>query len=91
MSIHNMATLNYYNCSKCDFRTSVWWRMKIDTMLKEEGLSSLYCVNCDKQVSVDTERNVKCPVCGGDQFIGHNVFKCPKCQSDLVEEEGPVF
>ncbi len=130
-----MSNLTYYNCDKCNFKTSAYSRMRYESMSyirdenniphAAEGKSRYYCFNCNEEVEFFSENptfadlfisGVKplsflpigltlddlialqkkktksiCPECGKADFIGINIFKCPKCQNDLTEEEGPTF
>lgn len=78
----------------------LFWQDKNGKAYDMDGKSSAYCVNCKKSVSFfvtdpitegDLDSMRICPECKKSDFIGINIFKCPKCNNDLIEEEGPVF
>ena len=95
-----MAQIVYYHCDNCDFKTSVYYRQRRESMLKGEGPSTYYCYNCKKEVGIYSDEETVCPDCGGHKFIGDDdesldedvtSSKCPYCGEILIREEGPAF
>ncbi|MEA3273056.1 MAG: zinc-ribbon domain-containing protein [Patescibacteria group bacterium] len=94
-----MAQIIYYHCDNCDFKTSIFYRQRTESMLNGEGPSTYYCYDCKKEVKIYSDEETICPYCKGHNFIGCSdntsdeatIYKCPYCGEDLVEEEGPAF
>jgi DNA-directed RNA polymerase subunit RPC12/RpoP len=76
-----MATGVTHICDNCDFEFRSFHRMRHESMLKEEGASTYFCIACMEKVNIFSDEEKKCPKCGKDQLVGHNVNKCPKCQT----------
>jgi DNA-directed RNA polymerase subunit RPC12/RpoP len=86
-----MAQIDYYTCENCGFSTSRYIRLRRETMLKQEGFSSFFCISCKEKVNVYAPEDPVCPQCGKNEFIGLNTNTCPYCNFELLEEDGPAF
>jgi DNA-directed RNA polymerase subunit RPC12/RpoP len=45
-------------------------------------VKSYYCYDCHLEMSVENEKDARCPKCGAP---GHKMtFKCPKCKNNVT-------
>ncbi|MEI7621143.1 MAG: hypothetical protein WCJ51_01255 [Candidatus Moraniibacteriota bacterium] len=86
-----MATEINYACDNCDFVVRIFHRLRHETMLRDEGPSTYFCINCKKEARIFSDEEKRCPNCGKDKLIGCNVTKCPKCQiGNLIEDDSSM-
>ncbi len=85
------ADVPFY-CTKCPFNIVIFFRGKTETMLKNyNGHTKGFCMFCKDRVDVDVTKDIRvCPNCSKTDFLGWNVFDCPKCGAKVEESDGVV-